>query len=56
MLGFDITEFMFKQQLSMTVKAKEIEVIKGSHVVDKSAGLKFMFFECGKIENIVELK
>ena len=53
MLGFDIMEFMFKQRFSRSVKAKEIEVIKGSHVVDKSAGLNFMFLGCDKIENII---
>ena len=44
-LGLDITEFVFKQQLST--------VIKGSHVVDNSAGLSFMFLECDKIENVI---
>ena len=42
MLGFDNMEFVFKQQFSTTVKAKEIEVIKGSPVADKSAGLNFV--------------
>ena len=49
MLGFDNMEFVFKQQFSTTVKATEIEVIKGSHVVDKSAGLNFMFLKCNKL-------
>ena len=53
MLGFDNTEFVFKQEFSRSVKAKEVMVIKGSHVVDKSAGLNFMFFECDKIENVI---
>ena len=53
-LGFDNTEFVFQQQASGTVKAKEIKtMIKGLHVVDKSAGLNFMFFKCDKIKNVI---
>ena len=52
-LGFDKTEFVFQQQTSRMVKAKEIRTIEGSHVVDKSAGLNFMFLKCNKIENII---
>ena len=53
MLGFDDTEFVFKQQFSRKVKAEEVMVIKGSLVVDKGAGLNFMFLECNKIENVI---
>ena len=52
-LGFDNMEFVFQQQTSRMYKAKEIKTIKGSHVVDKSAGLNFMFLKCDKIENII---
>ena len=52
-LGFDNTEFVFQQQTSRMVKTKEIEMIKGSHVFDKSTGLNFIFLECDKIKNVI---
>ena len=41
-LGFDNMQFVFQQQTRGMVKAKEIKTIKGSHMVDKSAGLNLV--------------
>ena len=50
MLGFD--EDVMKQTMPMSTKAVEYGVMNGQHVVDKSAGLNFMFVDCNKIENV----
>ena len=49
-LSFD--EVVMKQMMSMSTKTIECGVINGQHIVDKSAGLNFMFIYCNKIENV----
>ena len=50
-LGFD-KEVVMKQMHSGRMKAIEYDIVNSQYVMEKSAGLNFMFLDCNKIENV----
>ena len=46
-------EVLIKQRYSASKKAVEYGIVTSQYVVDKSAGLNFMFVDCDKIDNVI---